>query len=93
MDRDTLKVTKDGDYNLSPENKIRAIIDEKTFLVDEKINYSIKQIVCSRNYAIHSQEKERCKDFLIKEIKNEYIEHWFEMLLDLLSKMKKEDKV
>ena len=76
LDYGTLKDTKDGDYNLSSENKIMAILKEKTSIQEDSLTNTIKQLICSRNYALHPSEKDSCKDFLIKEPKAEHIVHW-----------------
>ena len=84
LDYDELKETKNGDYNLATENKIRAIIDDKTSLSNNLMNEQIKQIVCSRNYSMHPQEKDSCRNYLIREPKAEHIIEWFEMLFSIV---------
>jgi len=91
LDYGTLRDTKDGDYNLSSENKIMAIIKEKTSIREDTIVNVIKQLICSRNYAMHPSEKDSCKDFLIKEPKAEHIVNWFDMLYDIFKSLQ-EDK-
>jgi DNA-binding NarL/FixJ family response regulator len=83
-----IEITKDG-YNLSTENKIRAILDAKTSLQDSAINRSIKQLVCSRNYAMHPQEKDTCRDHLVPQPKSEDIIRWFHLLNHILQSLKK----
>ena len=80
-----LEITEDKGYNISSEIKIRNILF-KFSLNDEEIIKQINQIVCSRNYAIHPEEKKNCKS-VIKEIKSDNIIDWFKMLQTILTKI------
>ncbi|RLA65179.1 MAG: hypothetical protein DRQ78_05420 [Epsilonproteobacteria bacterium] len=93
LDYGTLRDTKDGDYNLSSENKIMAIIKENTSIQEDSIDNDIKQFICSRNYAMHPSEKDSCRDFLIKEPKAEHIVGWFEMLYKITSKIQNKKNI
>lgn len=84
LDHGTLRDTKEADYNLSSENKIMAIIQDKTSIQEDTLSDTIKELICSRNYAIHPSEKENCRDFLIKEPKSEHIVKWFDMLYNIV---------
>jgi len=88
LDYGVLRDTKDGDYNLSTENKIMAIIKEKTSIEEGNIANLIKQLICSRNFAIHPQEKESCTQYLIKTPEAKHIVMWFEMIYEIIRKTK-----
>jgi hypothetical protein len=48
------------------------------------MNKNIKEIVCSRNIAIHGDEKPRCKKMTIKNLDRKIILKWFEILNKIL---------
>jgi len=62
----------------------------------ENYDNNISQIVCSRNFLIHSGNKSKlhdsCKYSLIEKPNQEHILTWFKMLKEILNKIDEEDK-
>ena len=86
LDWDKLKNVEEKGYNLSTEIKIRNIL-YKLSMQDNTIKKLITQIVCSRNYAIHPEDKRNCEKITVKNVKSKEILTWFEMLKTILFKI------
>jgi len=71
------------------ENKITNILQRFNLLDNDK-GPIIKQLVCSRNYAIHPKEKRNCQDYTVKEneITSKHIVEWFKFLCIVIKNMK-----
>lgn len=71
------------------ENKITNILQRFNALDNNK-GQIIKQLVCSRNYAIHPNEKRNCQNHTVKEeeLTSEHIVEWFKFLSLVIKNMK-----
>ena len=79
--------------NISIENKIRTIMNEKLGLKSNELHSHIKCLVCIRNHTIHQDkqydDRDFCKRVVEEKISKEDILIWFKMLQTILKKIDK----
>ena len=77
--------------NISIENKIRTIMNEKLGLESNELHSYIKCLVCIRNHTIHQDKeydnKDFCKKVIEEKIYKKDILIWFKMLQMILEKV------
>lgn len=94
--KDNQKPIEQSDDN-STKNYIFNIIKYKTNLKTIEFEDKLKELVCSRNYAIHTHVKPHCTEITRKEPGSEhisedfekYILNWYEMLFEILNSINK----
>jgi len=69
----------------STRNYILNIIEKKTNLSKLDMEDKIQEIVCSRNFAIHTKEKSGCRGLVVKEPKSDDIIIWFKLLKNIIN--------
>ena len=72
----------------STENYLLNVIDKKTNLSMIDYEDMVKNIVCSRNLAIHTKILDHCIGFTVENPKHENLEKWFSLLSEIFNGIK-----